>query len=52
MKNKIPKYLNSIINENPKICSGRKNFAEHQYRIEKNIKLIKEYLKKQKKAQH
>tara|TARA_X000000950_G_scaffold115354_1_gene144931 strand:- start:375 stop:530 length:156 start_codon:yes stop_codon:yes gene_type:complete len=44
-KNKIPKYIKDLVRNNPKITSGRKNFANHQFRIVETIKLIKKYFK-------
>ena len=39
----MPDYLIDLINKNPKIVSGRKNFNEYQYRINKTLSLIKKY---------
>jgi len=44
-KNKIPKYLKILIENYPKITSGRKNFDKHNYRIIKTIQIIKKYFK-------
>jgi len=46
MKTKIPKYINDILKLYPKIKSGRKKYAESEYRVEKNLILIKNYFKK------
>ena len=42
----MPEYLMDLINKNPKIVSGRKNFDNYQLRILKTINLIKKYFKK------
>ena len=42
-KTKIPKYIKILIEEYPKIFSGRKNFQDHHERILKSIKIIKKY---------
>jgi len=42
-KNKIPKYLQVLIKEYPKITSGRKNFDQHNYRVVNTIEIIKKY---------
>ena len=39
-------YLREIINEYPELKSGRKNYLAHNERIEKNFKLIKNFIKK------
>ena len=39
------KYLEKIINDNPQICSGRKNYDKFYNRILKNILLTKAYSK-------
>tara|TARA_B100000427_G_C15186043_1_gene453851 strand:- start:175 stop:327 length:153 start_codon:yes stop_codon:yes gene_type:complete len=44
-KNKIPKYLQELINKYPHIKSGRKNFDIHQARIIETLKLIRKYFK-------
>tara|TARA_B100000886_G_C20422304_1_gene492189 strand:+ start:664 stop:816 length:153 start_codon:yes stop_codon:yes gene_type:complete len=44
-KNKIPDYLKILIKNYPKITSGRKNFAQHNYRVIKTIEIIKKYFK-------
>ncbi len=41
----MPQYVKKIINENPRIVSGRKNFLEQHKRIINTIKLIKKYCK-------
>tara|TARA_B100000989_G_C19489002_1_gene448875 strand:+ start:399 stop:551 length:153 start_codon:yes stop_codon:yes gene_type:complete len=41
--NKLPKYLKKLIEDHPKITSGRKNFHKHDYRITKTIEIIKKY---------
>tara|TARA_Y100001970_G_C13666554_1_gene570933 strand:- start:336 stop:479 length:144 start_codon:yes stop_codon:yes gene_type:complete len=46
LKIKINKYLKKLIKKNPKIISGRKNIDSYNYRINKTIKLIKEYFEK------
>ena len=46
MKKKISLYLEKILKSYPKIASGRKNHAEAEYRVKKNIKLTKKYLEK------
>ena len=38
-------YLMALINKYPFISSGRKNYKEQNERIEKNIKLIKIFIK-------
>ncbi len=35
-----------LINKNPKIVSGRKNFDDYQLKILKTISLIKKYFNK------
>ena len=42
-KRKIPKYIEKIIKDYPRIASGRKNFREHDKRIIETIELIKKY---------
>ena len=42
----MPKYLMDLINKNPKIVSGRKNFDDYQLKILKTISLIKKYFNK------
>jgi len=42
-KKKIPKYVKNLLKKNSNIASGRKNFAEHHFRIIETIKLIKKY---------
>tara|TARA_B100000674_G_C37140222_1_gene601793 strand:- start:103 stop:261 length:159 start_codon:yes stop_codon:yes gene_type:complete len=44
-KNKIPKYLQILIKDYPKITSGRKNFDQHHFRILKTLDIIKKYFK-------
>tara|TARA_B100000989_G_scaffold45387_1_gene29024 strand:+ start:454 stop:606 length:153 start_codon:yes stop_codon:yes gene_type:complete len=44
-KNSLPLYLKKLIQENPRIVSGRKNFLQHHIRIFDTIKTIKEYFK-------
>tara|TARA_Y100001970_G_scaffold166351_1_gene203440 strand:- start:5012 stop:5167 length:156 start_codon:yes stop_codon:yes gene_type:complete len=48
MKNKLPKYISSLIERFPLIQSGRKNANEHSIRIIKTKKLIKEYCENKK----
>ena len=38
-------YISKLIKLYPKIASGRKNFDDHEKRIQKNIKLLKNYNK-------
>ena len=40
------KYLQELIKEYPEICSGRKNYKFFHKRINKNIKLINSFFKK------
>jgi len=40
---KFPRYLKKLIKYHPKITSGRKNFQNHNYRINKTIEIIKKY---------
>ncbi len=42
-KRKIPRYIEKIIKDYPRIASGRKNFRDHDKRIIKTIELIKNY---------
>ena len=42
----MPDYLMDLINKNPKIVSGRKNFNEYQNKINKTLSLIKKYFNK------
>ena len=42
----MPDYLMDLINRNPKIVSGRKNFNEYQNKINKTLILIKKYFNK------
>tara|TARA_Y100001958_G_C20927354_1_gene339124 strand:- start:36 stop:188 length:153 start_codon:yes stop_codon:yes gene_type:complete len=42
-KTVIPKYLKFLIENHPKITSGRKNFEGHNKRVLKTIKIIKKY---------
>jgi len=44
-KNTISEYLTEIMRKNPKICSGRKNYSFFNYRLLKNIELIKKFNK-------
>ena len=44
-KKQIPKYLSSIILQDPEITSGRKNYLEQHQRILRQIKLVKKYFK-------
>tara|TARA_Y100000768_G_C23500252_1_gene461208 strand:+ start:106 stop:267 length:162 start_codon:yes stop_codon:yes gene_type:complete len=44
MKKKIPIYLKKLINEYPKIISGRKNLEKQHQRIFETIKLINKYI--------
>ena len=46
MNKKIPIYLKKILEMYPTINSGRKNYDSQQDRIEKQIKLIKKFMKK------
>ena len=47
IKKKLYKdYLFEILKKNPSIKSGRKNYSEHEKRIEKTIKLIKDFKNK------
>ena len=48
MKKKIPKYISDILKLYPKIKSGRKKYAESEFRVEKNLILTKNYFKKNK----
>tara|TARA_Y100000590_G_scaffold457263_1_gene609536 strand:- start:278 stop:430 length:153 start_codon:yes stop_codon:yes gene_type:complete len=50
MKKNIPLYLKEILELNPNIASGRKNFQDLENRIKKNINLIKKHLKEEKKS--
>ena len=45
MKKYIPKYLEKIINSNPQIKSGRKNYQEQHNRMLRQVTLIKKYFK-------
>ncbi len=45
-KSVYPKYLKELLHKYPKIASGRKNFDEYEKRIQKTIKLMKEYYSK------
>ncbi len=40
---KVPNYLKYLIKKYPKITGGRKNFKNHHLRIQKTLKLIKQY---------
>ena len=42
----MPDYLMDLINKNPKIVSGRKNFNEYQHKITRTLSLIKKYFNK------
>jgi len=44
-KNNIPPHIKELIQKNPKIVSGRKNFSDHHKRILDTIKIIKNYFK-------
>ena len=41
----MPLYLKELVQKNPKIISGRKNFSYHHQRIMDTIKIIKNYFK-------
>ena len=45
MKNKIPTYLKKLLKEHPVVKHGRKNYFDAHKRVEKNLKLTKEYIK-------
>tara|TARA_B100001248_G_C27371400_1_gene451848 strand:+ start:1328 stop:1480 length:153 start_codon:yes stop_codon:yes gene_type:complete len=45
-KTKLPKYVDLLIKNNPKIVSGRKNFYDHHLRIVETLRIIKDYFKK------
>ncbi len=47
-KNKVSpkKYILEIIKLYPQILSGRKNFFEYEERLQKNLLIIKNYIKK------
>ena len=46
MSNKTNKFIKELIDKNPKIKSGRKDYESYQLRISETIKLIKKYIKK------
>jgi len=46
MNKQIPEYLKKILKMYPKINSGRKNYKNQHIRIEKQIELIKKFIKK------
>jgi len=48
-KMQIPQYLEKIIKLFPHIRSGRKNYKDQHIRILKNINIVKEFIKKNKK---
>ena len=45
MKKSKNSYLKALIKKYPNISSGRKNYTFYEKRIEKNIELIKKFLK-------
>ena len=45
-KKKIERYISDIINQNPSITSGRKNYEFLYKRILKQISLVKKFKKK------
>tara|TARA_Y100001936_G_scaffold145749_1_gene142137 strand:- start:586 stop:738 length:153 start_codon:yes stop_codon:yes gene_type:complete len=45
-KNQIPKYQKILLKKFPDIVSGRKNFEDHNLRILKTLRIIKNYFKK------
>ena len=49
MNKQIPGYLKKILKMHPKINSGRKNYQNQNIRIEKQIELIKKFIKKDQK---
>tara|TARA_Y200000002_G_C22178440_1_gene454100 strand:+ start:266 stop:421 length:156 start_codon:yes stop_codon:yes gene_type:complete len=47
-KYKIPNYIKTLIKDNPKIISGRKNFNFYERRVAKTLDLIKKYINSKK----
>ena len=44
--NHYREYINEILKLFPKVSSGRKNYSDHQKRIDEIFKLINKYKKK------
>lgn len=47
-KNNLKTYLSKILQNYPNISSGRINYDFYEKRIEKNIKIIKDFIKAKK----
>tara|TARA_Y100000741_G_scaffold120616_1_gene90574 strand:- start:650 stop:796 length:147 start_codon:yes stop_codon:yes gene_type:complete len=44
----MKKYLKKLLDENPSISSGRKNYLDFEKRLKKNILLTKKYISNKK----
>jgi hypothetical protein len=44
----VPLYLKKIIEDFPKLTSGRKSYKEHEVRIQRSIELVNKYIRKKK----
>ena len=42
----MPIYIKALLKRYPHVGGGRKNFEQHHLRINKTLKLIKKYFKK------